>query len=446
MAGKPTYEELLQKINELRIKDRVIESSINAIAIAQGEGDFALTYVNKSFLDMWGYNSKKEVLGRSAIEFWKSPDNAIEVLEALNHKESWTGELVGRKKEGSLFNVQVLSSMVKDEAGKPCCIMGSFMDITGRKHIEMALCESEEKLAGVLASVTDHISIIDDQNNIVWTNYVAKKLFGKDIVGMKCYSAYHGNDKPCEKCIVKKCFEDGGFHDHEIEVIGVDGSKMVFWCTASPAKYDENGRVAIVVEVSRNITERKRSEKELKKLNERLEQRVDARTSELLDATKKLQHRQEELLRHKLDLEKVNKELLDTNNAISVLAKNIDKDRKESEKKIALTINSNIMPVIENLKNYRTLNDHRNELDVLGAYLHDITSSLLSGNDIIINLSSAEMRVAAMTKNGLPSKEIAGKLKISLDTVKTHRRNIRKKLKIHNSNINLTNYLRQKWG
>lgn len=285
---------------------------------------------------------------------------------------------------------------------------------------------SKEKLAGILASVTDHMGMIDDQHNIVWANDFAKKLFGEDIIGRKCYNIYHRYDKPCKSCVVRRCFEDGNIHEHETEAILADGSRKIFWRAVSVAVRDnDDDRVILVVEVSRDITERKKAEKELKELNLELEQRVEARTSELLKSTQ---------------------ELLDTNNAISVLARNIDKNKEEAEKKIALTINSNIMPIVENLRNYKTLKNHQVELDVLVAYLQDITSNLLNGRDIIVRLSSTEMHVAAMIKNGLASKEIAGKLYISLNTVKTHRRNIRKKLNIHNSDINLANYLRQKCG
>lgn len=79
---------------------------------------------------------------------------------------------------------------------------------------------------------------------------------------------------------------------------------------------------------------------ELKKAHDELEQQVETRTSELMKTTKELQCKQEELLRHKLDHGKVNKELLETNNALLVVARNIDIKKEEAEKKIALTINS----------------------------------------------------------------------------------------------------------
>jgi DNA-binding CsgD family transcriptional regulator len=57
-------------------------------------------------------------------------------------------------------------------------------------------------------------------------------------------------------------------------------------------------------------------------------------------------------------------------------------------------------------------------------------------------LTPTELQVASMIKKGLPSRKIADRLYISLHTIKSHRRNIRKKLNIQNSGINLESYLR----
>jgi PAS domain S-box-containing protein len=129
---------------ELRIKDSAIASSINAIAMADLEGK--LIYVNDSFLKQWGYDDEKEVLGKSAVKFWQVEESALEVIEALRDRGGWVGELVAMKKDGSLFDVQVSSTIVAHETGRPICMMASFVDISERKRAEEALREREAEL------------------------------------------------------------------------------------------------------------------------------------------------------------------------------------------------------------------------------------------------------------------------------------------------------------
>jgi DNA-binding CsgD family transcriptional regulator len=51
-----------------------------------------------------------------------------------------------------------------------------------------------------------------------------------------------------------------------------------------------------------------------------------------------------------------------------------------------------------------------------------------------------------MIKNGFSSEQIARVLYTSPHTIKTHRRSIRKKLKLQNAEVNLASYLRSKLG
>ncbi|MCG3223429.1 MAG: PAS domain S-box protein, partial [Candidatus Heimdallarchaeota archaeon] len=102
---------------ELRLKDQAIESSINAIAIGDFKGK--LTYINLAFLEMWGFSDKTEVLGRHILEFWQDPTDAEEVIGKLQTQNRWIGELVAKKKDGTLFNVQLLANMVFNEEGVP---------------------------------------------------------------------------------------------------------------------------------------------------------------------------------------------------------------------------------------------------------------------------------------------------------------------------------------
>ncbi|HEX76072.1 MAG TPA: PAS domain-containing sensor histidine kinase [Dehalococcoidia bacterium] len=122
---------------KLRIRDKAIESSINAVAMANLEGN--LTYLNPSFLKLWGYDNEEEILGRPTVEFWQAEEEAAMVMRAVLEKGGWQGELVAKRKDGLVFNVELSASLVRDEYGKPVCMMGCFIDLTERKRAEAEL-------------------------------------------------------------------------------------------------------------------------------------------------------------------------------------------------------------------------------------------------------------------------------------------------------------------
>jgi len=188
--------------------------------------------------------------------------------------------------------------------------------INSRKRTNEILRESEEKLAGIVSSVTDQMIMVDEQFNIVWANNVAKELSGSDMAGKKCHVVYHGRDTKCEPCIVKKVFEDGRVHEFETQIMGADGKQHIFWGTASVAARRKDGRPGMVVEFLRDITERKKADEELKRYQGQLENMVEERTAELTATNEEFQQEiaerrqmEEELLRIKMNLEEANHHL-----------------------------------------------------------------------------------------------------------------------------------------
>jgi len=157
-------------------------------------------------------------------------------------------------------------------------------------------------------------------------------------------------------------------------------------------------------------------------------------------------HSEQLLRKAKLELQDANSQLWETNNALSVLARNLERIRAESEKRIIQRTRTVIMPIIERLQQDRNLERYRTDFELLVRYIEDLTSDLASDIKIVESLSVTELRIASMIKNGISSEEIARHLYISPSTVKTHRRNIRKKLNIHNSAINLRAYLESELG
>lgn len=150
---------------------------------------------------------------------------------------------------------------------------------------------------------------------------------------------------------------------------------------------------------------------------------------------------QVELMTQKERLEFLNKQFLDTNRALSVLAQNMDHEREEMENRIASRLRSLVIPSLERLARDKNLAGYKAELDALISQVEDITSDFILDKRIASLLSFTELRIASLIKNGLSTEEIAGQLHISPATVRTHRKNIRSKLKIKNTQHSLRNFL-----
>jgi ATP/maltotriose-dependent transcriptional regulator MalT len=146
------------------------------------------------------------------------------------------------------------------------------------------------------------------------------------------------------------------------------------------------------------------------------------------------------------ELEYVNRQLVDTNNALSVLARNLEKTRKESENRIISRVRTIVIPFIEKLQQDRNLQRYGADLKLLAGFIENLTSDLAADLKIAAALSATELHIASLVKNGMTTEEIAQHLNISPDTVKTHRKNIRRKLKIQDSNLNLRVYLETELG
>ncbi len=132
------------------------------------------------------------------------------------------------------------------------------------------------------------------------------------------------------------------------------------------------------------------------------------------------------------------KNVEETNAALRVLLKKRDEDKKETEEKVVSNVRELVLPFVDKLKASKMSERQRTFLDILESNLNDIVAPLartLSSN--FYNFTPMEIQVANQIKHGKLSKEIADSLSVSKQTVDTHRRNIRKKMRIHNKKKNL---------
>ncbi len=230
-------------------------------------------------------------------------------------------------------------------------------------------------------------------------------------------------------------------HEHRV----LNSSGEICWHKwTNQAIFDDQNNLTEYQGVGWDITERVKAEEALQKAHDELEHRVKERTFELSNALNTVKRSETELSQRKLALEKVNKELLETNQAVSVLARNIDKKKEALEKKYFNMCNSKLIPILKGLQKDVYCQKREADLELIINYLNEITHDSPLHHDIDSHLTHQEMRVAMMIKNGLTSQQIGDLLCISLHTVKTHRKSIRKKLKIENTSINLVSYLKSK--
>ncbi len=154
-----------------------------------------------------------------------------------------------------------------------------------------------------------------------------------------------------------------------------------------------------------------------------------------------LKQSKSELLAQQQRLEHLNTQLRDTNRALSIFAQNIERERAEVEKRIALKLRNLIIPMVVRLKKDKTLSTYEDQLNMLTMQVEDLTSGFTMDSRIAAVLSFTELRIASLIKNGITTDEIARQMHISESTVRTHRKNIRKKLKINNVQYSLRNFL-----
>ena len=142
------------------------------------------------------------------------------------------------------------------------------------------------------------------------------------------------------------------------------------------------------------------------------------------------------------ELEIKTKNLEEVNTTLTVLLERRDADKAALEDTIIGNINDLVIPYLERVKKRTSDKKARDYLSVLENNLDTITSSFFRRlTTKYANLTSTEIEVANLVKNGKSIKEIAELLSISGKTVEVHRMNIRKKMGIANTGTSLRTHL-----
>jgi PAS domain S-box-containing protein len=280
-------EALRLQVDELRTREVAMDSSLNAIAIASLDG--RLTYVNRSFVDLWRMQQAGDALGRPVFEYMESPGDATEVLEALHQYGYWRGELRARRIDGSSADVELLANMVTDDAGRPVCMFGSFVDITQRKQAEQAALKSGRLLQEAIGSLSEGFAIYDEHDRLVVWNEAYANIYSsiRDLIA----------EGVSFEELVRRAAERGQYQDAIGNVDEWVRERVAIHRVADGSHLEQHladGRWLLIVEYRTpsgyivgnriDITERKAAEAELERHRYHLEEQVLARTFDLAEA------------------------------------------------------------------------------------------------------------------------------------------------------------------
>ncbi|MCD4674476.1 MAG: PAS domain S-box protein [Desulfobacula sp.] len=417
MDRKSTYEELERRLQEFERAEsdhkkietelRIEKDNINNIFEAMADGiyivnkqydiQFVNTILKKDFGIYEGKKCYEYFHDRQKVCTWCKNHDVF-----LGKTVRWEWHSIKNQRTYDLIDTPL--TLPDGSIGK----LEIFRDITEIKHIQDKLKESEEIYRSMMESMKDCAYICSPEYRIVYVNPAMESKIGYDATGEICYKTIYNSNKKCTWCTFDQIQK--GKHV-EYEIINPKDSRSYF-VTNSPINH--SGKKFFKLTILRDITERKKIERKLKKWNEELEIKITERTTSLSDV----------------------------NTALRVLLKKREQDRNQISENIYTNYKSLIEPLLKQLRNRHTKNTQEDILDILESSIKEMTipfSKKLS--DPLVNLTPTEIQVALLVKEGKTNKEIIQILNKSIWAITSHRHNIRRKLGLKNKKINLRTYL-----
>lgn len=196
-------------------------------------------------------------------------------------------------------------SPIKDDSGKIRKILFYSIDATEKHIAENKLKEEHKQKEMILQASGEGILAVDVEGKHFFVNPAAVKILGYDygeLIGVLSHSLWHykkadGSDYPREECPIYAAYKDGVVHHGEDDVFWrKDGTSFPVSYTSTPIR--EEGKLVGAVVSFFDITQRKKTEEDLKNKNIELEQINKAmvgRELKMLELKNKIKELEEKL-------------------------------------------------------------------------------------------------------------------------------------------------------
>ncbi len=280
ISERKRAEEALRRSEEqarrlLEFQNKVIDTAIVIIDIVDREGN--ITLWNRAAELITGY-SRKEVIGHKKLWEWLYPDPEYraEIFGGVK-KTIETGEIrenfhsTIKCKDGTLKTISWHSNGLQDEKGETIGLIGVGIDITDIKRAQEKIRESEEKFRSIFENATDCMIYLDKSGRILDVNRKAVEVFGgakNELLGKNFtrLGVLSLKDIPRLLAAVAKGFA-GKEATLNVSIKNKRGQKIHLECSNSLTKTD--GKLAGLLVIARDITERNKAEERIRESEER---------------------------------------------------------------------------------------------------------------------------------------------------------------------------------
>ncbi|HEX9154302.1 MAG TPA: PAS domain S-box protein, partial [Nitrospira sp.] len=271
-------KEAEQELRMIRERlQHLMASSPTVIYSAKTSGDYGATYVSENILEQLGYEPREFV---DDSGFWVDrihPDDKARVLADLPRlfrDGHHVDEYRFLHNDGTYRWMHDRLKLLRDQAGNPLEIIGSWIDITDRKRAEEALQKSESRFRQITETIEEVIWSADPAiGRMLYISPAYERVWGRTCASLyenpkSFLDAIHPGDR-ADVLTGLAVQRDGLPFAHEYRVVRPDGMIRWVWDRGFPVRDRETGCLTHYVGVALDITERKQAEEALRVSEER---------------------------------------------------------------------------------------------------------------------------------------------------------------------------------